>query len=318
MRVAPYLQNNGNITLEFTVGADNVLGTAQVFNSSLTLAFGTYPLQIGGTPVSPQAPDEVTVQVNCANGDSIQDALDTLAVGLIIEVSGTCIENLVIKRDLVTLRGVNLDVGTGEPTDRIQGVPGADEPPHFGNVILIRDSLIVNVEGLILQGDNGVIAVYRSGASTDEDSGAITLKGVFTEGNSESDLVILSASKVILSDSRVGNVEVESSNLRIIRGSLTGGVTAIRESIVSFFGASQLPDQQNRVRVNSALFARCVDCNNAARFNSTLGDISVGRLSKALIRFGTTVQNLTCEVGSDAVCDGTETKASSTCGLCLP
>ncbi len=42
----PYEQNAGNITLEFTVGAENVRGSAQVFNNSLTLAFGTYPLQV--------------------------------------------------------------------------------------------------------------------------------------------------------------------------------------------------------------------------------------------------------------------------------
>ncbi len=43
--LAPYEQNSGNITLEFTVGADNVRGSAQVFDNSQTLAFGTYPLQ---------------------------------------------------------------------------------------------------------------------------------------------------------------------------------------------------------------------------------------------------------------------------------
>ena len=43
---APYEQNNGNITLEFKVGADNVRGSAQVFDNSLSLAFGTYPLQV--------------------------------------------------------------------------------------------------------------------------------------------------------------------------------------------------------------------------------------------------------------------------------
>ena len=41
----PYLANGGNLTLEFTIQAANVLGAAQVFNNSLTLAFGTYPLQ---------------------------------------------------------------------------------------------------------------------------------------------------------------------------------------------------------------------------------------------------------------------------------
>ncbi len=43
----PYKQNGGNLTLEFTVmGAKDVRGTAQVFNNSLTLAFGTYPLHV--------------------------------------------------------------------------------------------------------------------------------------------------------------------------------------------------------------------------------------------------------------------------------
>jgi len=41
----PYGENGGNLTLEFTVGGDNVSGIAQVFDNSLTLAFGTYPLQ---------------------------------------------------------------------------------------------------------------------------------------------------------------------------------------------------------------------------------------------------------------------------------
>ncbi len=43
---APYEQNSGNITLEFKVGADNVRCSAQVFDNSLSLAFGTYPLQV--------------------------------------------------------------------------------------------------------------------------------------------------------------------------------------------------------------------------------------------------------------------------------
>ena len=39
----PYTDDDGNLTLEFTVQAPNVQGTAQVFSSSLVL--GTYPLQ---------------------------------------------------------------------------------------------------------------------------------------------------------------------------------------------------------------------------------------------------------------------------------
>jgi hypothetical protein len=39
----PYTDDGGNLTIEVTVGAENVRGVAQVFSSDL--AFGTYPLQ---------------------------------------------------------------------------------------------------------------------------------------------------------------------------------------------------------------------------------------------------------------------------------
>jgi len=41
----PYTENDGDLTLEFTILAADVRGAAQVFDNSLTLAFGTYPLQ---------------------------------------------------------------------------------------------------------------------------------------------------------------------------------------------------------------------------------------------------------------------------------
>ncbi len=40
----PYTDDGGNLTVEFTVGAENVRGAAQVFSDSV--AFGTYPMQI--------------------------------------------------------------------------------------------------------------------------------------------------------------------------------------------------------------------------------------------------------------------------------
>jgi len=39
----PYTTDGGNLTLEFTIEAADVVGAAQVFSSSF--AFGTYPLQ---------------------------------------------------------------------------------------------------------------------------------------------------------------------------------------------------------------------------------------------------------------------------------
>ena len=40
----PYTADGGNVTVEFTVGAENVRGAAQVFSSEV--AFGTYPMQV--------------------------------------------------------------------------------------------------------------------------------------------------------------------------------------------------------------------------------------------------------------------------------
>ena len=41
----PYTDDAGNLTLEFSVDVANVQGTAQVFNRSVTMTLGTYPLQ---------------------------------------------------------------------------------------------------------------------------------------------------------------------------------------------------------------------------------------------------------------------------------
>ena len=63
----PYITNGGNLTLEFTIGAPGVRGAAQVFDNSVTLGFGTYPLQ--EVPFTPSASPTVLV-ANFVNGDT--------------------------------------------------------------------------------------------------------------------------------------------------------------------------------------------------------------------------------------------------------
>ena len=64
----PYTDNDGDLTLQFTIGASNVKGAAQVFNNSVTLAFGTYPLQeILTSNVSP-----TVLVANFANGNDTE------------------------------------------------------------------------------------------------------------------------------------------------------------------------------------------------------------------------------------------------------
>jgi hypothetical protein len=64
-----------------------------------------------------KAPPTATVTVNCAKGDSINDALTTPAVELTVQVQGICTENVVISRNAVTL------VGTSPATDGVRGDP---------------------------------------------------------------------------------------------------------------------------------------------------------------------------------------------------
>ena len=51
----PYITDGGNLTLELTIQAADVVGAAQVFSSDF--AFGTYPLQrmVGQPAVEPSA-----------------------------------------------------------------------------------------------------------------------------------------------------------------------------------------------------------------------------------------------------------------------
>ena len=61
----PYVDNGGNLTLEFTIGAPDVRGAAQVFASDF--AFGTYPLQKVSLPLSQ---DPTVLVANFVNGNN--------------------------------------------------------------------------------------------------------------------------------------------------------------------------------------------------------------------------------------------------------
>jgi len=61
----PYTNDGGNLTLEFTIGAPNVRGVAQVFSSDL--AFGVYPLQHN---LSTSGSDPTVLVANFMNGNN--------------------------------------------------------------------------------------------------------------------------------------------------------------------------------------------------------------------------------------------------------
>lgn len=93
-----------------------------------------------------------TVQVDCAKGDSIMKALENSAQELTIEISGTCEENVQIRRSNVTLRG------TDPLLDGIR--PAPDEP--LNQALNLFGVHFVNIENLKLSGGRVGIGVNYS------------------------------------------------------------------------------------------------------------------------------------------------------------
>jgi hypothetical protein len=95
----------------------------------------------------PEALDIQTMAVDCAAGESIEDALAKAkkADGLVVSISGMCEENVTIERDHVALLG-------GDPeADGIRGVSGIDAP-----AIRIKHGYGVVLENLTVEdGDGG-------------------------------------------------------------------------------------------------------------------------------------------------------------------
>ena len=98
------------------------------------------------------APAAATVSVNCATGQTITQALKNPAEQLRIEVTGTCVENVVIERDRVDLVGVS-------PVAGIQ----AAGLGRFGAVLTLLDVTQVGIFALTLEGSNTGLRVTRSG-----------------------------------------------------------------------------------------------------------------------------------------------------------
>ncbi|HKO44120.1 MAG TPA: right-handed parallel beta-helix repeat-containing protein [Pyrinomonadaceae bacterium] len=93
-----------------------------------------------------------TVLVDCSKGHSINSALaqHPQARELVVEISGMCVENVVVTRDRVTLRG------TDPANDGIEALLNAD----IANVaVWVREAQLVTIENLKLTGGfSGLLA----------------------------------------------------------------------------------------------------------------------------------------------------------------
>ena len=95
------------------------------------------------------------IDVNCAKGESIGDALERPAIferRIVVSVKGSCAENLVIERDDVTLRAD----GPGA---------GIDAPDATRPAILVNGARRARIEGLSIRGGQYGVRVTGAGAA---------------------------------------------------------------------------------------------------------------------------------------------------------
>ncbi len=90
-----------------------------------------------------EAPTVWTITVDCGSGQSVNRALEQAAQQLIVEVRGECVEDVVVRRDNVTLRGVD------PQRDGIRS-PGTEDGD--GAALTIRDSRRVTIANLRISG----------------------------------------------------------------------------------------------------------------------------------------------------------------------
>jgi len=126
-----------------------------------------------------------TILVDCEKGDSINEALDDKSDDLIIEISGTCQEDVVIKRNSVTLRGM---------------MPGASVVAATTTAILLDRISRVSIENLRIQGgpegpgDTGGAGIIA------ELSTAISVSNLVVEQGQGKGMTVV-GSTVVISDS---------------------------------------------------------------------------------------------------------------------
>lgn len=188
----------------------------------------------GSLQLKAQSPEGAkTVTVNCAKGESIQDAVDKDVGPLVVEVIGLCAENVRIERKAVTLRGAD------PATDGIQGVV-ADPPVATALAVVYSDA--VRLENLSVRGGPaGGVGIWFSHAAVEN----CRITGNATTGLHLSSNSFLDAVELTLSENGARGLHVQrgatafctgctlSDNAGFAAGAATGGLLALLDSVIS-------------------------------------------------------------------------------------
>jgi hypothetical protein len=199
-----------------------------------------------------------TVKVDCAKGESLNAALSSTAVELIVEFSGACAEDVLIERSDVTLRGIAPDasiIGADVATDAPAALSlagGANvaltgftvDDQHDRRGIDASSTAALVVDGVIVTGNRHGLYLQQSASVTVRDSSfnANASDGVGIWGSS----AILFSGTVSMNDNgRAGLIVSGASDASIA----TGGahITAERnlEGVIIQSGSSARFDVRN-------------------------------------------------------------------------
>lgn len=124
-----------------------------------------------------------TIQVDCAKGDKIATALEEKASPLTVEIHGVCTEEVVVRRDNITLRG-------GSPG---AAIIGPDTPIFpFGGAITVAGASEVTVTDLILRDGRRGMTITNGGSAI--------LQRVTLQDNLSTGLSVFATSSAELTD----------------------------------------------------------------------------------------------------------------------
>lgn len=220
--------------------------TKLCFLCSIFVLFGlTSALVAQGPPASAPTPvpAERTIQVDCDAGDTLAEALAQRADELIVEFSGSCEENLILRRDRTRLVGVAAGA-------EIVGSPGFPTPADpFLGVVTVRGASNVTLADFTVRGGRRGVSVLDGGFARLE---GLTVRdnsggGVFVQGSRAwiDGLAVEDNGGDGLSAWDAASVIVGRAAPTVIRRSGRAGILASGDSDVSGLVATQVESDDN-------------------------------------------------------------------------
>ncbi|MEI9479068.1 MAG: right-handed parallel beta-helix repeat-containing protein [Deltaproteobacteria bacterium] len=201
------------------------------------------------------AAQQPTIKVNCNKGESVQSALDNLTGPATIVVKGTCHENVVIKKDDVTIEG-----GTFLGPDPNQ------------NTIHVQGARRVLITGATIGGERNGVGLYQGGSVTIERSSIQGNAGVGIAANFGS-LAVVNFCKIQSNDSD-GVVATANSSLLLIESTITdnggAGVNVTRGSSARIGANFQGDARPNTIERNRGPGIKVYQASQALIVNNTI------------------------------------------------